>query len=130
MLRDGAPLTRPTRWSAGLKSFVDSEDPVGEPMIATWKLFPGAANQGESVNVTLVHLGESDNWIYVRALIIVDQLTWPHSRPGHIYVDRDQHWPSGQPSCVINFPTLAVNPRLSGVHSLLLRTIVEERKTR
>jgi hypothetical protein len=98
--------------------------------VATWKLHPGAANQGEQLLVTVVHMGETDGWIHVRAMINVDSINWPTSRPGAVWADDDNVWPSGQPSCVINFPHLADEGPLAGVMSLLLRTIVEPRKTR
>ena len=119
VLRDGLPLTRPTRWASGLASFKPGTD-------ASWKLFPGAASQGEPVNVALYHGGfVAPHWINVHALIQVDGVNWPNSKPGQVFVDDEVMWPYGGWSCVINFPIMSDRGSLHGVHSLLLRTIVE-----
>lgn len=123
MLRDGLPLSSPTRWSSGLKSFEPGE-------VATWRLFGGSINNGEMVVATVYHAGMlTDNWVMVQALIAIDGIAWPSPRPAQVFLNVD--YPDGADrwsawdgwSAVVNFPIMSHLPTLRGTHSLLLRTV-------
>jgi hypothetical protein len=118
VLRDGRPLTAPTYWSGGLKSFEQGET-------ATWKLFPGAANNGEVVVVTVHHAGHPyPHWASVHAMIAVDGIPWPEPLPGLLYVGGTPFL-SGVP-CVIAYPIMSEHANLNGLHTLLIRSIIRE----
>lgn len=118
VLRDGLPLTRPTRWSGGLKSFVPGE-------VATFKAFPGSFNSGEVVNVTVYHAGMmTPDWLLVQALIAIDGVPWPSPMPAQVFLNPGDAGVSYDGwSAVINFPIMSHLPGLRGVHSLLIRTV-------
>lgn len=93
--------------------------------MAAFKLFPGSANNGENVAVSLYHGGHIDpRWILVHANISIDAVAWPNAMPGQVFVDSDHRWPYAGWTCVINFPTLSHLPGFAGTHTLLLRTVV------
>lgn len=120
LLRDAQPLTRPTRWSHGGESFEPGK-------LTSWKLFPGAANNGEQVTVAVAHMGMvAPRWIAVQATISIDGITWPSPLPGQVYANHPPGWMYGSWSCVINYPIVSTLDTFKGVHTLLLRTIVTE----
>lgn len=126
ILRDGQPFTSPTRWSGGLASFDDG-------VTADWKLFPGAASNGENVHLWVTNLGPvADQWAGVHAVFSIDNNMW-RVRPGQLFVEPYAHepiWPSGAWSCVIHFPQLSNLPAFAGTHTLLLRTLIVPAVTR
>lgn len=119
LLRDAQPLTRPTRWSWGAESFEPGK-------LTTLKLFPGSANNGEDVALSIAHMGwVAPGWIGVQALIRIDDIAWPSPLPGQVYVAAGPDgWPYGMWSCAINYPIVSTLDPFKGVHTLLLRTIV------
>lgn len=125
ILRDGQPFTRPTRWSYGLQSFEDG-------VVANWKLFPGAYNtDGITASVAVRHAGAvSPHWALIHALISVDEICWPEPLPGMIYIPTPDTYTLADWSCAIHFPRLAVNERLGGTHTLLLRAYPHPREKR
>lgn len=119
LLRDGLPLTRPSRWSNGLDSF-----DVGRT--ATWKLFPGSVNMGEAVQIAVYNHGFiMPHWINVSALPSINGVAWPSPRPGQLFVDDLTMWPYGGWSCVTHYPIVSHIESFRGAHTLLLRTIIE-----
>lgn len=93
-------------------------------MLATFKLFPGAVNFGEQVNLSIANMGYSRaQWVGVQCALSISGVSFP-DRPGSLFIDHDSMWPSGDWSCIIHFPVMSEFPALSGVHTLLVRTIV------
>ena len=117
-MRDGLPLTRPTRWSGGIDSFEPDK-------MAAFKLFPGSANTGQQVSVSIYHCGWVDpRWINIRTNISIDGVAWPNAMPGQVFVDSDHRWPYAGWTCIVNFPVLSHLPGFAGTHTLLMRTVV------
>lgn len=120
LLRNGLPLTRPTRWGRGLGDFRRMNE------LAVLKMFPGSISNGEQVTLTVINTsGYSDDrsWIQVQSLIAVDGIAWPEPMPGSVYVNP---WGAGawhEWSSIVSFPIMSHLPTLEGTHTLLLRTV-------
>lgn len=114
VLQNGAPLTRPTPWASGLYSFGDAD-----AEIAQWKLFPGAAQGDEPVEVELrVQRTEITypSWMGVTVGVVINRIPLP-AMPAQLYVgDWSAEW-----SAIVHYPTLSMNPPFNGVFSALIR---------
>lgn len=86
---------------------------------------------GDDITLAIVHTGwVAPRWIGVMASLAINGNTWPASLPGQIYVGEDPAWGYGGWTCVINYPIMSHYDTFKGVHTLLLRTIVEPVRSR
>jgi hypothetical protein len=122
LLRDGRPLTRPTRWAPGLPLISFLTPPDGK---AVWKLYPGSASDGENIEVTVYQAGLINNdWCGVYAMISIDGIPLTSSRPGQLFLpSRHMQWDAWPWSCVMHLPIVSHEAHFEGTHTLLLRAI-------